>query len=122
MQSISSGQEMCEKEKGCLYEAGKLVKLTNDVVFSTLAGVMGPVGRACAVLPARVGVGSSSSVPSAGSGVVALVREAGVVQRVPEQILLIPVHRQTPHATNKVHSRNLKSSVTGVTGKSTQFH
>ena len=104
---------MCEKEKGCLYEAGKLVKLTNDVVFSTLAGVMGPVGRAGAVLPARVLVVSSSSVPSAGSGVVALVREAGVVQRVPEQILLIPVHRQTPHTTNKVHSRNLQQSVTG---------
>ena len=82
---------------------------------------MGPVGRAGSVLPARVGM-VSSSVPSAGSGVVALVREAGVVQRVPEQILLIPVHRQTPHATNKVHSRNLQQSVTGVTGKSTQFH
>ena len=100
----------------------KLLKHTDNVVFSTLAGVMGPVGRAGAVLPARVRMVSSSPVPSAGSGVVALVREAGVVQRVPEQILLIPVHRQTPHATNKVHSRNLKSSGTGVTGKSTQFH
>ena len=103
-------------------QVGKLLNLTDNVVFSTLAGVMGPVGRTGAVLPAWVGMVSTSSVPSAGSGVVALVREAGVVQRVPEQILLIAIHRQTPHATNKVHSRNLKSSVTGVTGKSTQFH